>query len=47
MGNYNATYDKIKLLRKKVSSETMITVSANFKANVIKLTATKFVDILK
>lgn len=47
MGNYNDTYNKIKLLRKKVSSESMIIVSTNFKVKTIKLTATKFVDILK
>lgn len=46
-GNYTSTYDKIKLLRKKSTSEQMIVISSKFKAKVIMLTTNKFVDILK
>ena len=45
--DYNSTYNKIKLLRKKTTSEKMIVLSDNFKAKTIVLTTSRFVDILK
>ena len=45
--DYNSTYNKIKLLRKKATSEKMIILSSNFKAKTVVLTTNKFVDILK
>jgi hypothetical protein len=45
--DYNYTYSKIKLLRKKVTSEKMIVLSGNTKAKTFVLTTNKFVDILK
>ena len=45
--DYNSTYNKFTLLRKKTNSEKMIVISSNFKAKTIVLKTNKFVDILK